>query len=569
MREVKCPDPVLRVENLRVSFPKSKFVLHEISFDLRPGEILAVIGESGSGKSTFLKAVTRLSDADAEVSGEVLLNGVSLSKEKEESLRRRRFVDYSVVFQNSGEYLNPMLTLGEMLTEVLRKKHGRQESESMAAALMESVGLSVEDLGKRPSKISGGMVQRFQIAAAMALSPSLVVLDEPTSSQDYAARGELIRLIRSIRKSRLTAFILVTHDLALARELSRRLIVLYEGSVCETGPTEDVLHRPRHPYTRALVHSSMDLHPYRDVWGIRAPSGVLPPGACPFFGRCTQSLPLCACVKPKLGAVESASEPAPGGFMRHVACNRGGVVRILECTGLKKSFEGKEVIRCGKIFVNSGEIVSIVGKSGSGKTTLCRMLSGFLERDGGEILYDGAAVDFDATYRKVGGMQFVMQDHENSLNPHLTVHQAVREPLFLIRRANRQADGARGEDAHCEAEVRKALREVGLADEDFPRRRINTLSGGQKQRVALARCLVTKPALLIADEPTSMLDCSGKANLARMLKGIQNSAGFSMLMVTHDIFCALKMSDRIYLLRDGVLEEVAADADFEWFERAI
>lgn len=531
---------ILEAAGLRVSFEKSDFVLERMDFSIREGEIIAIIGESGSGKSTLLKALTCLSDADAVVEGQVLFGGTDLLALPERRRKDYRFRRFSIVFQNSREYLNPRATLREMLYEILKKEYRGAELEKKAREAMTGADLSPDLLDQHPQALSGGMVQKFQIACATALSPELILLDEPTSSLDAASRSEFIRLIAERNRTMHTAVIVVTHDMALARDLSARMLILYQGVVCEMGQTCDILRQPRHPYTRALLNSAMELNLYKDIWGIRESDSKASTG-CPFCGRCTQSIPACASARPVLQKLPDVE--------RWIACCRGGIIRRLECHGLKKSFGKKEVLRDCELELYGGEIISLVGRSGSGKTTMCNLIAGFLTGDGGEVRFDGNPMTDHTPYQKRHGFQFVMQDHGDALNRHVTVYEAVNEPLYLFE----------NHDDH-RAAVKEVLAAVGLEHDDaFLQRKISTLSGGQRQRAAIARALVTEPAVLVADEPTSMLDSSSKANLIRLLKGIQNTSGFSMLIVTHDLACALKISDRIYLLQDGHTQEVPRD----------
>lgn len=529
---------LLEARSLRVAFEKSDFVLQKMDFSISKGEIVAVIGESGSGKSTFLKAITCLSDEDSIVSGEVLFDGKNLLSMSEKERKAYRFSRISVVFQNSKEYLNPRLTLREMLDEVLKKEYAPKDAAQRACDLMEQVGLDPELLGAYPASLSGGMIQKFQIACAIALSPEMIVLDEPTSSLDAASRSDFMQMLRRINREYKASIIIVTHDMALSRDMTDRMLVMYRGMICEEGPSEQVLHQPRHPYTRALCNCAMELNLYKDVWGIREAETDESILGCPFYGHCTQSIEKCAGTCPEL--VESNAR----GW--YVACNRGGIIHVLESRHLKKSYGKRQVLQDCSLQLHGGEIVSLVGRSGSGKTTICNIMAGFLRGDGGEVLFEGRPVCYERAYQKMHGLQFMMQDHSDSLNQHLSVYTAINEPLYLF-----------GDTAEHRGEVKKALNDVGLENTDpFLDRKIHTLSGGQRQRVALARCLITQPSVLIADEPTSMLDGSSKANLIRLLKGLQNEMGFSMLIVTHDLACALKISDRIYLLQEGVLDEV-------------
>ena len=526
--------PLLEVRSLSVSY--RRFSLHPLSFTMERGEIAAVVGESGSGKTTLLKGLAALTGEEARVEGQVLLEGTDFLALPERRRKALRMSTLAVAFQNSAAWLNPAAALREQLGELLGRRYPPAEHPERMRALLEEVGMEEADLGRYPRELSGGMVQKFLLASAIALDPALVLLDEPTSALDAASRAGFTDLIRRLNRERGTAFLIITHDMKLAADLSGRMMVLYNGHVEETGPTRDILAFPRHPYTRGLLNASVGVNLIKDAWGIRPPAGEVPARhGCPFYGRCTQSLPLCA---------DHAPELRDWGGGRSLACNRGGIVTLLEGRGLKQSYGGRTVLRDVSLRVRSGEVVALVGRSGAGKTTLARLLGGYLEKpEGGELLFAGETADFSRLHRMENGLQMVFQDSETALNPHMTVMQAVLEPRRLAKLGD------------AEGEAVSALAGVGLpSDESFTGRQIRELSGGQKQRVSIARALTMRPAVLLADEPTSMLDPSGKANLLRMLKGLQNSRGFSMLLITHDLESALKTADRFFLLRDGGLE---------------
>ena len=460
---------------------------------------------------------------------------------KEAQRRKLRMKTLSVAFQNSVQWLNPKLTLAQHLHEVLAQAYSPDQCIKKAHALMELVGLSPDDLSLRPHQLSGGMVQKFLLANAVALDPELVLLDEPTASMDPESCVTVRSAIETLRDTLGTAFLVVTHDMGLAQALGGRTMVLYQGHVEETGPTGDILDNPRHPYTRGLLQSAVTLNPLRDLWGIRPNTAQEQPGhhCCPFYGQCTQSIPLCGERAPNL-------EIQPDG--RALACHRGGIVPLLSCHDLSHAYGATPVLNHVDLTLYAGEIVSLVGRSGAGKTTLAHLLSGLLPCPAhSSIRFQGQEQDLLPLHRRLGGIQMVLQDSQAALNPHLTVEEAVSEPMRLAKVYDPQ-------------QISQALEDVGLYTCDsFYRRKVGALSGGQKQRLALARALTMEPAVLLADEPISMLDPSAKANLLRMLKGLQYRRGFSMLMITHDLYSACKISDHIYLLDSGTLHPVSPE----------
>ena len=460
---------LLQVQELSVSYPQ--FHLHPLSFQLDRGEILSVIGESGSGKTSLVQAISCLLPPEGKVGGQVLLHGVDFLTMREAQRRKLRMKTLSVAFQNSVQWLNPKLTLAQHLREVLAQAYSPDQCITKAHALMELVGLSPDDLSLRPHQLSGGMVQKFLLANAVALDPELVLLDEPTASLDPESCAAVRSAIETLRDTLNTAFLVVTHDMGLARALGGRTMVLYQGHVEETGPTGDILDRPRHPYTRGLLQSAVTLNPLRDLWGIRPNTAQEQPGhhCCPFYGRCTQSIPLCGERAPNL-------ETQPDG--RALACHRGGIVPLLSCHNLSHAYGATPVLNHVDLTLYAGEIVSLVCRSGAGKTTLAHLLSGLLPCPAhSSIRFQGQEQDLLPLHRQLGGIQMVLQDSQAALNPHLTVEEAVSEPMRLAKVYDPQR-------------LSQALEDVGLYTCDsFYRRKVGALSGGQKQRLALARPL--------------------------------------------------------------------------------
>jgi len=537
----------LEINSLTVNY-NGDFTLHPLTTTVQEGEIVAVVGESGSGKTTLAKALLNLLNRQATVSGNVKIFGEDIFTLPPKELEQKRSVEFAICFQNSFDLLNPMLTIREQISEVLRKTYPAAQINTKLMQLLEQVDLEAAVLNKYPRQLSGGMLQKVNIACAVALKPKFIILDEPTSSLDYKSVEKILALIKRLNRKDRISFLIVTHDLSLAKILSERIYILYGGKLVETGATAEVLAKPGHPYTMGLISSSMEINPFRDIWGIRRPETETESKGCPFYGSCTQSIPLCTTSMPEL-------EPYRQDSRRFLACHRGGIITVLAGKNITKTFGQETVLQKLNLEIRAAEVVALVGRSGVGKTTLAQILAGYLPCDTGELFFTGKTADFTKLHRTKGGIQLVFQDPHTAINPSFTVAEAVLEPLQIIfKKADHEA-------------LQKNLKEVGLPTTSaFLEKPIRQLSGGQKQRLALARALIMEPKLLIADEPTSMLDASSKANLLRLLKSLQNSRGFSMLFVTHDLVAAAKISNRIYLLENKTqLKEITDPAEIAPF----
>jgi peptide/nickel transport system ATP-binding protein len=540
---------LLRVENLSVLYrgqQKEVRALRDVSFTLEKGETLGIIGESGSGKTSLALALLGLIGSPHGVSARVLVGGQDILSLPEEAKKKLRWRQVALVFQNSLEVLNPVLKVGEQVSEPL-KRHldlDGTDLEREMEKLFALVGLEPYWQEAYPHQLSGGMRQRVLLAMALSCRPELLVVDEPTTSLDAVSRKEVLEMLKALQEQMGFGMIVISHDLAAVSSLAERLLVLYSGEVLESGNTQEILEEPRHPYTRGLIHSSVEVFPYRDLWGIPGePSGDAGLPACSFVHRCTQVVKKCRESRPSL------VEVSPG---RMVRCHRGGIATLLEARGIVKEFflKQRKIRALGgvKLEVRCGETVALVGASGSGKSTLAQILAGFLPPDRGEVTFQGKKVEGNWASRQEGGIQLVLQDPFSAVSHRLTVEDAVAEPLVINKVASPEDRQKR---------VKEALQAVQLpADEEFLQRYCFALSGGQRQRLAIARALVMKPALLLADEITAMLDVSTQANLMRLLKGLQNSRGFAMLYITHDLYLARKVAERIIVLHGGeVVEE--------------
>lgn len=526
---------LLEIGDLHVRFGDDVHALRGVSLAVDRGERLAIVGESGAGKSTLaLCAVGAIGPPEA--AGSVRVAGLELLGAAPERLRAVRWETVAISLQQAP--LNPVVSVGGQVAEPLRERRGlsRAEAARRSAELAEEVALEASILERFAHELSGGERRRVALAMALALDPALLILDEPTAGLDPATRHDLLERIAGLSAARGLALVVITHDLPAAERLTERVVVLYAGTAVEAGPTATTLGRPAHPYSSGLVNAFPVMSTTKDLRPIRGEPadarGV--PDGCVFAPRCTQAEAVCREGRPAL-------QPSRG---RLVACHFGGLKTLLTVTGLHKSFRvrGPSVRALTDVClaVGEGESVGVVGPSGSGKTTLARIVSGHLDADAGTVVLDAPGAG--------GRIQLVMQDPWDALSPRLRVLELVREPLDIARAQSR---------AQRDARVAELLDAVGLpATGLFLEARVHELSGGQLQRIALARALIARPKLLVADEPTSMLDASEQARLLGVLRERQVEMGLGLVLISHDIAVVRKVCDRIVVLDGGrVVEE--------------
>ncbi len=536
---------LLEVENLRVRFEGNVDALTGVSLYLERGESLAIVGESGSGKSTLALCLIGLIQPPV-AQGSVCLDGQELMGARPELLRALRWTKVALAMQ--GAPFNPVVSVGDQIAEPLREHRGMTGSAARrrAAELAADVLLDPSLLDRFPHQLSGGERRRATLAMVFALDPSLLILDEPTEGLDPATARELVERVIALRRMRNSGLVVIAHNLPDAARLATRSMVLYAGEAMETGATSQVIGQPAHPYSWALVNSYPVMTTTKDLRPIRGepPDARALPSGCPFHPRCTQAEDICRQQRPPL--LESQG--------RLVACHFGGLKTLLSATQVQKAFRSGRhqvlALRGISLTVREGESVGIIGPSGSGKSTLARILAGHLAPDFGQVHLEGVPLttgwgrEERRTRRRI---QLVMQDPWDALSPRLSVEALVREPLDLLKN---QGSAARA------VVVGKALESVGLPPSgSFLQARSHELSGGQLQRVALARALVSRPKLLVADEPTSMLDASEQARLLVTLRERQMEMGLGLLFISHDVAVVRKVTDRIVILDAGQIVE--------------
>ncbi|MCL7452148.1 MAG: ABC transporter ATP-binding protein [Anaerolineae bacterium] len=551
-------EPLLSVQDLHVHFLAEPAdgrgagavrAVDGVSFDLAAGQALAIVGETGSGKTSIGRALLGL-HPPGSTWGSIRLAGLELVGSAEAEWRPLRWRRIAMAVQSAGTAFDPVYRIGEQIAEPMREHLGlpADEAATRAGALARRVGLEARHLRAYPHQLSGGEKQRAMLAMALSCEPEVLIVDEPTSGQDVLSRAQLLDLLRQVRVETGLCLILISHDLAAAAQVAERVAVLYAGKLVEVGTAREVLEQPRHPYTWGLLNAYPNMTTARDLRGIRghSPDPSDPPSGCRFHPRCTQAVDLCRQAKPPLVEI--------GG--RLIACHLGGLQTLLQASDLRKAFssngKGEVVtaVRGVSLEVYEGEVVALVGETGSGKTTLGRLLVGLLDADSGHVVFEGqdlAALNGRERKALRRRIQFVAQDPFDAISPRLTVAAIVREPLDV------QRFGSVPERAK---KVRDALRAVGLpAEPPFLERRAHELSGGQLQRVAIARALVLDPKMIVADEPVSMLDASEQAKVINLLKEVQSERGMGLLLVSHDLALVRKVADRILVMRQGQVVE--------------
>ncbi len=522
---------MIEVEDLTVRHGEVA-VLDRVSFCLRPGRPLAVVGESGGGKTSLAQALMGLSSG--RVTGRVWIGGEDMLTFDARRLRRYRGRRAALVIQAAADALNPHLRVAEQVADAITS-HGLAaptEARRRAERLLAEQGLPAAIGGRHPAGLSGGEIQRVLLAMALANTPDLLILDEPTAALDRDTRDHVLSVVRLAARDR--CCLLITHDFEVAQGIGAEVAVLYGGRLVEHGAAPVMLTRPRHPYARGLLRARPNRVSGKDLQGIPGHFERRRVG-CPFVNRCHQAIDTCLTTDPPMAEVADA----PG---HRLTCHRGGVVAAVTVRGLRKAM-GERPVLCGlDLDLEAGETVALCGASGSGKSTLGRILAGLETADAGVVTVDGLD-----TMQPGQGLALVPQHPQTAIAPHFTVLQSVTEPLRFA---------ASMDKAERTKRARARLRAVHLPDtDDFLARRTHGLSGGELQRVAIARALTRDPAVLIADEATSALDVSAQAKIVRLLMDLQERRGLSILFITHDPVLAERIADRILVLRDGRLHQ--------------
>lgn len=508
--------PLLSVRDLRVAFG-SKEVVHGASFDLHAGEKLALVGESGSGKTVTALSLLRLV-GDAQITGQALLDGRDLLTLSEREMQAVRGDDVAMIFQEPMTALNPLMSVGDQVAEVLQLKQALSKAQAWTQAVELLATTGIPDPARRaaayPHQLSGGQRQRAMIAMALASQPRVLLADEPTTALDVTLRVQILELLGNLQRQTGMALVLITHDLHLVRRFADRAVVMERGHLVEQGAVADLFVAPQHPYTRKLLSST----PRRQVVEVDANAAPQPPVLH------TQDLRV------------AYATPLPGikGWF-----SRGEFVAV----------------QGASLALQPGQTLGVVGESGSGKSTLAQAILGLLPSQGaldvaGQQWQQPAIRNSAHNQRLRRQVQVVFQDPFSSLSPRMTVGEIVGEGLRV-----HVPDLS---DEQVRTQVLAMLAEVGMDEVQFPgllERYPHEFSGGQRQRIAVARALVLEPQLLVLDEPTSALDVTIQQQVLALLQRLQRERGLAYLLITHDMDVIRAMAHQVLVMKDGAIVE--------------
>jgi peptide/nickel transport system ATP-binding protein len=535
---------LLELINLGVSFgtkKNKKKVVQGISFSIKENEIVGIVGESGSGKSvTSLAIMGLLPKRISHTSGKIIYQEKDLTKENERFIRELRGNEIAIVFQEPMSALNPSMTCGYQVSEILQHhlKMSRKKAKKETLSLFEKVKLPrPKDIYKTyPHQISGGQMQRVMIAMAIACKPKLLIADEPTTALDVTVQKEIIALLKELQKETKMSLLFISHDLNLISEIAERVVVMYQGKIVENDVVDHVFNSPKEKYTQALLESrpKMDIRLHR--------------------------LPTISSVQGEKDKMRIVS-PMQRAIKHKKIYTRAP---LLEIRNVKKEFYSntslfgkKNVVKAVddvsfKVF--EGETLGLVGESGCGKSTLGKVILQLQKATSGSIYYKGQEISrlSKSQMRKLRkDIQLIFQDPYSSLNPRITIGEAIIEPMIVhnIGTSSRNRKNR----------VLELLEKVGL-EKEYYFRYPHELSGGQRQRVGIARTIVLEPKLVICDESVSALDISIQAQVLNLLNDLKDDFNFTYIFISHDLAVVKYMADQLMVMKEGKIEEIG-DAD--------
>ncbi len=594
-------EPLLSVESLRTQFRTEDGIVtatNDVSFSLDHGEVMGIVGESGAGKSVTAKSIMRLIRYPGEIAGgSVVFDGEDLLSYSEAEMRSIRGNRITLIPQDPMTSLNPVLTVGQQITETieLHQDVDHEEAREIAIEAMREVEIPAPEtrIDEYPHEFSGGMRQRILIAIGLACEPDLIIADEPTTALDVTTQAKILELLNDLREEHGVSILMITHNLGVVAQTCDRVGVMYAGNLVETGTVSSIFKQPRHPYTRALIDAIPTVDGERGRDRLYALAGSMPdlkalPDGCNFADRCPHAIDACrrgedpslesvagapadteaACIRAdELDLTEPetsegdrrqdkaiSAEPllAVDGLKKHFPSGDGllGNLSLTRADGGGLSLERRYVKAVDGVSftINRGETVGLVGESGCGKSTVARTVLQLLEPTDGEVYFDGQPLgELGSTALRSlrREMQIIFQDPKSSLNPRKTVGQ-------LIGRGMEKHDIATGDEKR--ERIEELLERVGLQKSDIDKYP-HQFSGGQQQRIAIANALAVEPELIVCDEPVSALDVSVQAQILNLLDDIQAEYGLSYLFISHNISVVQHICDRVAVMYLGKIAE--------------
>lgn len=541
---------MLNVKDLAIEFYNREEktwseAVHQVSFTLEKGKVLGIVGESGSGKSVTSFSIMRLHDSqNTHINGEINFDDVSLLNLPDQAIRSFRGNKISMIFQEPMTSLNPVFTCGFQVQEaiMLHQQVDKAAAKEQTIALFKEVQLPRPEniFDSYPHQLSGGQKQRVMIAMALSCNPELLIADEPTTALDVTVQKTILDLLLRLKNERNMGLIFISHDLAVISEIADELLVMYKGNIVEQGPAKQLFEKPQHPYTKGLL--ACRPAPQRRLKKL--------PVVADFLHEDQQES-----VKHLLD-VNSYTQ-AEIEARRHELYTQKPLLQVKNlCTWypVKKGLFGKTTTYVKAVDditfdVFPGETLGLVGESGCGKTTLGRSILRLVEPTSGELIFNGTdltKLGKNELRRMRKDIQLIFQDPYSSLNPKVTVGNAILEPL--------QVHGVFANDKERKAHVLSLLEKVDLKPEHFDRYP-HEFSGGQRQRIVIARALALQPKFIICDESVSALDVSVQAQVLNLLRELQQEFGLTYIFISHDLAVVKHISDRMIVMNKGKVEE--------------
>ena len=546
---------LLSIRNLGISFGKGKeqtIAVRNLSLELKKGELLAIVGESGSGKSVTALSLLRLLPKQSTVTGHAFLHRweeqpLDLIELPQADMNEIRGSNIAMIFQEPMTSLNPVFTCGYQVMESIRlhQKVNKKIARQKAIALFEQVQLPdpAGMIKRYPHELSGGQKQRVMIAMAMSSNPALLIADEPTTALDVTVQKNILELIRQLQRQNNMGVIFITHDLGIVADIADKIAVMHKGEIVEQGIAKEVLAKPRHPYTRALLACRPASNP----------KGKRLPVVSDFLGVDESLVNVQPAPNEPRIAKDKTESPAPILQVQNLSVQFPTRKNLLG-----KAVEFFNAVDNVSFDVMPGDIVGLVGESGCGKTTLGRTILQLVKPSSGNIILHGEDINKIKTpslrsLRK--DFQIVFQDPYGSLNPRLTIGEAILEPL--------KVHGMGSTGSNRKEKVIELLEKVNLKAEHY-NRYPHQFSGGQRQRICIARALVLEPRFLVFDESVSALDVSVQAQVLNLLTDLKAAFGFTAIFISHDLAVVHYISNRILVMQQGkIVEQGSADQVYQ------